>query len=171
MPIRHPTPAELAAAADRRIPDILAPDLKLWFCGINPGLYSAWAGHHFARPGNRFWRVIHAAGFTPELLHPSDDGRLLTWGYGLTNLVERPTAGAAGLSADELRAGWAVLEAKIHAYQPGVVAVLGISAYRLAFDRPRAGLGLQPERVGQTALWVLPNPSGLNAHYGLPELI
>lgn len=171
MPIRHPTPTELAAAAERRLPDILAPDLKLWFCGINPGLYSAWAGHHFARPGNRFWRVIHAAGFTPELLHPADDGRLLTWGYGLTNLVERPTAGAAGLRAAELQAGRAVLEAKIHAYRPGVVAILGIGAYRLAFDRPRAGLGLQPERVGRTALWVLPNPSGLNAHYGLPELI
>lgn len=171
MTARHPTPTELAAAADRRVPDILAPGLRLWFCGINPGLYSAWAGHHFARPGNRFWRVIHAAGFTPEQLHPADDARLLGWGYGLTNLVERPTAGATALSAAELRAGRAVLEAKIHAYRPRIVAVLGIGAYRLAFDRPRAGLGLQPERIGPTALWVLPNPSGLNAHYGLAELV
>ncbi len=171
MSDHRPTPEALAAATDRLVPDILAPDLPLWFCGINPGLYSAWAGHHFARPGNRFWQVIHAAGFTPERLHPSEDARLLRWGYGLTNLVERPTAGAAALSAAELQAGRIVLAAKIDAYRPRVVAILGIGAYRLAFARPRAGIGLQPECLGTARLWVLPNPSGLNAHYRLPALI
>jgi TDG/mug DNA glycosylase family protein len=167
----RPTRAELAAAVDRRVPDLIAPDLRVLFCGINPGLYSAATGHHFARPGNRFWPALHAAGFTDRLLKPWEERLLLDEGIGITNLVPRATVGAAELTAEELRAGRQRLTRKVRRFRPQCVAVVGIGAYRLAFDRPRAGPGLQPEPLETAALWVLPNPSGLNANHQLPELV
>ncbi len=166
-----PTRADLLAAQDKTIRDVIAPDLRVLFCGINPGLYSGATGHHFARPGNRFWPTIHQAGFTPRLLHPSEQNELSNWGYGITNLVPRTTATADELSAEELVAGRKRLIGKIKRYQPRVLAVLGIGAYRTAFQMPRATVGLQTERIGDTILWVLPNPSGLNAHYQLSALV
>ena len=165
MTRRAPTRADLLAAADRRIADVVAPDLRVLFCGITPGLYSAYTGHHFARPGNRFWPALHAAGFTPRLLAPSEQRALLQWGYGITNLVPRAPAAASELGDDELRAGRRRLARLVRRYRPRVLAVLGVSAFRTAFERETAPLGLQPETLGETALWVLPNPSGLNAHY------
>ncbi len=164
-----PTRAELLAAAGRTVPDIIAPGLRVLFAGINPGLYTAWAGHHFARPGNRFWPTLHAAGFTPRTLDPSEERQLLPLGYGITNVVPRATATAAELSTEELRTGGQRLRALARRYHPRALAVVGISAYRTAFDRPRAQLGRQPETINSTILWVLPNPSGLNAHYQLPD--
>ena len=165
-----PTKAELAAAVGKTMPDIIAPDLRILFCGINPSVYSAVVGHHFARPGNRFWPTLYNAGFTPRLLKPSEDAELLTFGYGITNLVARATVAAAELSADELAAGGQQLRAKIKHYRPKVLVVLGISAYRLAFNQPRAILGEQPTLIEKTQLYVLPNPSGLNAHYTPADL-
>jgi TDG/mug DNA glycosylase family protein len=141
------------------------------FCGINPGLYSAATGNHFARPGNRFWPALHGAGFTPRLLHPSEKALLLEAGYGLTNLVNRATAAADELSPAELAAGGKALSSKIIRYRPRAVAFLGLGAYRHAFDRPNARFGLQPETLAGAAVWVLPSPSGLNANYQLPALI
>jgi TDG/mug DNA glycosylase family protein len=165
-----PTPAQVAAALGRCIPDVIAADLHVLFSGINPSLYSAAVGHHFARPGNRFWPALHAGGFGDRLLSPFEDRELLTWRCGLTNLVARATATADQLAEDELRAGAATLLRKARRYRPAVVAFLGISAYRSAFDRKDAALGRQAETLGESAVWVLPNPSGLNAHYQLPEL-
>ena len=140
------------------------------FCGINPSLPSAARGHHFARPGNRFWPALSLAGFTPRLLAPEEDGELPRYGLGITNLVDRPTRSAAELTSSELRAGAGALRALAEEYRPRVVAVVGITAWRTAFDRPRGGLGLQPETIGGSAAWAVPNPSGLNAHHQLPEL-
>jgi TDG/mug DNA glycosylase family protein len=156
--------------APQPLPDVVASGLRVLFCGINPGLYSAATGHHFARPGNRFWRTLHEAGFTERRLAPAEQRLLLARGIGLTNLVARATASAAELSPRELAAGRRLLEAKVRRLRPRAVAVLGLGAYRHAFARPRAGVGLQPERVAEAALWVLPNPSGLNAHYQLGDL-
>jgi TDG/mug DNA glycosylase family protein len=167
---RKPTKAELAAAIGKLVPDIIAPNLRIVFCGINPSVYSAVVGHHFARPGNRFWPALHNAGFTPRLFKPSEDRDLLAYGYGITNMVDRATVAAADLSADELASGGEQLRAKITRYQPAVLAVLGISAYRLAFNQPRAVLGHQRETIGTTSLYVLPNPSGLNALYTPADL-
>ncbi len=161
----RPTKEELLAAAGKTLPDVIAPGLRVLFCGINPGLYSGAVGHHFARPGNRFWRALHESGFTARLLTAHEDRELLTEGYGLTNFVERATAAAAELTAAELADGARRLEEKIHRYQPAWLAVLGVGAYRTAFQRPEAALGLQEETLGSTRIWVLPNPSGLNAHY------
>ena len=163
--VKRPSRAELAAAAGRLLPDVLKPDLDVVFCGINPGLYSAATGHHFARPGNRFWPALYAGGFTGRLIKPDEDHLLPDWGSGLTNLVGRATAGAAELSRAELIAGLAVLEKKIGTFRPRWLAVLGIGAFRIAFQRPRASLGRQEERLGGASIWVLPNPSGLNAHH------
>lgn len=166
MPILpKPTKAALQAAAGKTLADVIAPDLRILFCGINPGLYSGAVGHHFARPGNRFWPALYAAGFTERLLAPHEEQILLTYGYGLTNLVGRATATAAELTAEELSAGGQLLATKVCQYRPGFVAVLGISAYRTAFGQSRANLGQQPERLHDAVLWVLPSPSGLNAHY------
>lgn len=150
--------------------DVIAPDLDVLFCGINPSLLSAELGHHFARPGNRFWPALHLSGFTPRRLVPGEDATLPEHGLGITNLVGRPTRAAAELTDEELRAGRLVLEELVREWRPQVVAVVGVGAYRTAFDRPRAGLGLQPEPVATAAGWVLPNPSGLNAHYQMPHL-
>lgn len=165
-----PTRAELLAAKDKTVPDVIAPGLDVLFCGINPGLYSGATGHHFARPGNRFWPTLHQAGFTPRLLHPSEERELLTYGYGITNLVPRATATADELSPDELVAGQRRLKSKVKRYEPQVVAVLGISAYRTAFAKKGVTLGKQPEQLTNAIVWVLPNPSGLNAHYQLADL-
>lgn len=164
------TAADLAAARTRTIPDVIAPDLKVLFCGINPGLYSAATGHHFARPGNRFWPALHQSGFTPRQLRPDEQNLLLDFGLGVTNVVARASARADELSADELRAGAARLTRLAAKYRPRYVAVVGISAYRTAFDRPQATVGPQDEPVAGARLWVLPNPSGLNAHWTAPKL-
>jgi len=169
-PARRPTRAELLAAADRRVEDVIAPGLTVLFCGINPGLYSAYTGHHFARPGNRFWPALHDAGFTHRLLAPHEQELLPALGFGITNLVPRATATAAELGRDELVAGASRLTRLVEEHRPVYVAVLGITAYRMAFDRPAAGLGQQPARLGPSRLWVLPNPSGLNAHFTPPSL-
>lgn len=150
--------------------DVIAPDLAVLFCGINPSLLSAERGHHFARPGNRFWPAIHRAGLTPRRLAPSEDEDLLRFGLGVTNLVDRPTRSAAELSREELRAGAQALTALVAANRPRVLAVLGITAWRTSWERPGATAGRQPERLGHTAIWVLPNPSGLNAHHQLADL-
>src|SRR5688572_14938283 len=161
---------ELLAAADRVVPDVVAEDLSVLFCGINPGLYTAWAGHHFARPGNRFWPALHASGFTPRLLRPAEELELLALGLGVTNVVARATATAAELSRDELGEGGRRLEALAERWRPAYVAVLGVTAYRAAFGEPRAVLGQQDRTLGPARVWVLPNPSGLNAHHQPADL-
>jgi TDG/mug DNA glycosylase family protein len=170
MTRRKPTRAEIAAAQGRTLRDVLAADLRIVFCGINPSLYSAAVGHHFARPGNRFWPTLHAAGFTDRLFSPFEDRQLLGLGYGITNLVARATATAEELSREELAEGGRLLQRKARRYRPRVVAFLGVGAYRTAFGRPRAALGRQPEGIAGASVWVLPNPSGLNAHYQLAGL-
>ena len=167
----RPSRSDLLAAQNKIVPDVIAPGLQVLFCGINPGLYSGATGHHFARPGNRFWPVLHQAEFTESQLSPDEEMNLLKTGYGITNLVERATARADELSADELRSGRRRLTAKVERYQPAFVAILGISAYRTAFGQPKATLGQQAEKLGVATLWVLPNPSGLNAHYQIPDLV
>ncbi|HCF28285.1 MAG TPA: G/U mismatch-specific DNA glycosylase [Cyanobacteria bacterium UBA11049] len=167
---RKPTPEEIRAATGKTVPDIIAPDLHILFCGINPSLYSAAVGHHFARPGNRFWRSLYAAGFTDRLLAPFEDRDLLQFGYGLTNIVERSSARADELDAEELVIGQQQLAAKVQHYRPRCLAVLGIGAYRTAFNRPKAVMGKQDESLDGAIVWVLPNPSGLNAHYQLEDL-
>jgi double-stranded uracil-DNA glycosylase len=167
----RPTAADLAAARTRTLPDVIAPGLAVLFCGINPGLYSAATGHHFARPGNRFWPVLHQSGFTPRQLAPAEQELLPGYGLGVTNVVARATARAGELTASELLAGAARLIGLAAEYRPRFVAVVGISAYRTGFDRPQATIGEQPEPIAGSRLWVLPNPSGLNAHYQLPALI
>jgi TDG/mug DNA glycosylase family protein len=148
----------------------MAQGLDVLICGINPSLYSAAVGHHFARPGNRFWPALAGAGITPRRLMPWEDQYLAVWGYGLTNLVARATARADELSPEELQAGFRRLTGKLRRYRVGVLAVLGISAYRIALGKPRAVMGPQEETIAGAQVWVLPNPSGLNAHYQLPEL-
>jgi len=170
---RRPSPADLAAAANRTIPDVLPPPgalLRVLFCGINPSLYSAATGWHFARPGNRFWPALHLSGFTPRRLAPAEQDLLAGYGLGITNLVARATAQAAELDPAELRAGGERLAALIAERRPRVLAVAGVTAYRTAFGRPRAAIGPQPEHLGATQVWVLPNPSGLNAHTTGPKL-
>jgi TDG/mug DNA glycosylase family protein len=168
---RKPTREELLAARGRAVPDVIEPGLQVLFCGINPGLYSAAVGHHFARPGNRFWPALYGAGFTPRLLSPFEERELLPLGYGITNVVERATATASELEGKELEAGARRLAAKAKRFRPKFIAVLGIGAYRRAFRCPKAGLGLQSQLIGDSRVWVLPNPSGLNGHYQLERLV
>jgi double-stranded uracil-DNA glycosylase len=167
---RRPSKADLEAAYDSVIPDLggIATDVLL--VGINPSLWSGWAGLHFARPGNRLWRTLHEAGFTVQLLAPSDTAAVEAAGLGITNLVARATARADELDDNEVRAGVAPLRALVRAWRPGFVAFLGISTYRVAFARPKAHVGPQPESFEGAQVWVLPNPSGLNAHYQQPDL-
>ena len=167
---RRPTPEEIAAALGKTIPDVIGPGLQVLFCGINPSLYSAAVGYHFARPGNRFWPALHVGGFTERRLRPSEQAELLCAGYGITNLVARATAAAEELSDEELLRGARVLERKVKRYRPGLVAFLGVTAYRTALGRPHAGVGRQAEKITEAGIWVLPNPSGLNAHYRLADL-
>jgi TDG/mug DNA glycosylase family protein len=165
-----PTEAQLAAARNTTVPDLIRPGLKVLFCGINPGLYSAAVGHHFARPGNRFWPALRAAEFTDRLLSPFEERELLEAGYGITNVAPRATAAADELSNKELIEGAEALEQKVRHYRPGVLAVLGVGAYRTAFGRKNAKVGRQAEAVGGVPVWILPNPSGLNAHYHAEDL-
>jgi len=156
------------------IPDVLPADgqpLRVLFCGINPGLMSAATGHHFARPGNRFWPALHRCGFTPRQLRPDEQWLLPELGLGITNVAPRPTARADELSAAELVEGGQRLVALVHRVQPAWLAVVGVTAYRVAFAEPRAAVGRQDRTIGDTRVWVLPNPSGLNAHWPLPALV
>jgi len=167
----RPTRQQLAEAAGKTVPDVIAPGLRVLFCGINPGLYTAAVGHHFARPGNRFWPALHASGFTGRLLSPFEERELLELGLGITNVVARATASAAELTPADLIKGGRLLRNKVRRFQPRFVAVLGVGAYRLAFARPKAVVGMQKELVHSARVWVLPNPSGLNANYQLPNLV
>jgi TDG/mug DNA glycosylase family protein len=173
-PVPRFTPAELEAARSRTIDDVLPgpgdPPLRVLFCGINPGLVSAATGHHFARPGNRFWPVLHGAGFTPRQLMPAQQGELRALGLGITNMAPRATARADELTEAEVVAGGVRLRELVLATAPRWLAVVGITAYRAAFAAPKAGVGPQDERLGETRIWVLPNPSGLNAHWQLPAM-
>lgn len=168
--IWRPTKEQIAAAQDAPVPDVIAPDLYVLFCGINPGLYSGAVGHHFARPGNRLWKALHASGFTDRLLGPFEEAALVDYGLGITNFVNRATATMVGITADELRRGATVLERKVKRYRPRFVAILGLTSYRTAFGRPHAVVGLQEHTIGPSQVWLLPNPSGLNAHYQVPDL-
>jgi len=167
----RPTREDLLAARGKTLPDLIAPDLKVLFCGINPGLYTAAVGHHFARPGNRFWPALHQAGFTPRLYSPYEEEKLLDLKLGLTNLVARATAGAAELTREELQAGAEGLKRKVAKYRPRAVAILGLGAYRIAFKQRDAVLGVQAEQIGEAAVWVLPSPSGANAYYQAKVLV
>jgi len=167
----RPSLSQLRAARSRVLRDVVRPGLTVLFCGINPGLYSAATGFHFARPGNRFWPALHRSGFTARQLAPWETRELLDAGYGITNLAARTTAAAAELSVDELREGRRRLVRKVRRLHPRWVAVVGITAYRAAFERPKAALGEQAERIAGARIWVLPNPSGLNAHHRLPDIV
>ncbi|MER8000401.1 G/U mismatch-specific DNA glycosylase [Streptomyces sp. NPDC095613] len=159
------TPEELEAARDRVVPDVVAAGLRVLFCGINPGLMSAATGHHFARPGNRFWPVLHLSGFTPRLLRPAEQDELPSYGLGITNVAARATARADELTPEEFREGGRILTAKVERLRPRWLAVVGVTAYRTAFDDRRARIGRQDRSIAATRIWVLPNPSGLNAHW------
>ncbi|WP_333769883.1 G/U mismatch-specific DNA glycosylase [Streptomyces sp. IBSBF 2435] len=159
------TPDQLAAARDRTLDDLLADGLRVLFCGINPGLMSAWTGHHFARPGNRFWPALHASGFTPRRFAPAEQEQLLGLGLGVTNVAARATARADELSTEELVEGGRLLAAKVAAHRPAWLAVLGVTAYRVAFADKHAQVGPQERTLGRTRIWALPSPSGLNAHW------
>ncbi len=165
-----PTKEQLLAAKDKTCKDVIGPGLRVLFCGINPGLYTAAVGHHFARPGNKFWPALFAGGFTDRLLSPFDERELLASGYGITNVVMRTTATADELTRAELVEGGRQLSVKVRRYRPGILAVLGLGAYRAAWEKPKAIIGRQAEMVGGTLVWVLPNPSGLNAHYQANDL-
>ena len=167
----RPAPADLTAARNRTIPDVIAPGLRVLFAGINPGLYSAATGHHFARPGNRFWPALHRSGFTPRQFRPDEQDLLLGLGLGITNIAARATARAAELSPAELRAGAGLLTGKLTRLAPRWLAVLGVTAYRTAFGGPDAQVGPQDTVLGATRIWVLPNPSGLNALWTTPKLV
>lgn len=171
MAAAKPTKEELRDAVNRTVNDLIAHDLKVLFCGINPGLYSGATGHHFARPGNRFWKALHGASFTDRLLDPSEEKVLLKRGCGITCFVHRTTARADEIRTDEMMEGGRRLVKKVEMFKPQILAVLGLGAYRTAFDKPKATLGPQPEKIGQTHVWLLPNPSGLNAHYQLDDFI
>ncbi|MFF5307237.1 G/U mismatch-specific DNA glycosylase [Streptomyces sp. NPDC013161] len=164
------TQAELEAARDRLVPDVVADGLGVLFCGINPGLMTAATGHHFARPGNRFWPVLHLSGFTPRVMKPAEQGELLSYGLGITNVVARATARADELSPEEYREGGQLLASKLTGWKPRWLAVLGVTAYRAAFDDKKAQVGPQERTFGDTRVWVLPNPSGLNALWTIPKL-
>ena len=175
MPERAPRPtaAQVRDARDRAIGDVLPPagaPLRVLFCGINPGLYSGATGHHFARPGNRFWPALHRSGFTDRLLTPAEQDLLPAYGLGITNLVDRATARAGELGGEELREGGGRLLALVERHRPRYVGIAGVTAYRTAFGRPHAAIGPQPEGLGAAGLWVLPNPSGLNASWTLNRL-
>ncbi|HEX9963204.1 MAG TPA: G/U mismatch-specific DNA glycosylase [Pyrinomonadaceae bacterium] len=165
-----PTKEDLRDAVNRSTEDLIDYNLKVLFCGINPGIWSGATGFHFAKPGNRFWKVLHRAGFTDRQLHPSEESELLELGYGITSFVKRTTARADELTNEEYVEGGKALVKKIEKYKPRNLAVLGIGAYRAAFKQPKAKLGLQDEKIAGARVWLLPNPSGLNAHYQVDDL-
>ena len=166
-----PTKQQLVDAAGKTLPDVIGPNLRVLFCGINPGLYTAAVGHHFARPGNRFWPALHKSGFTDRLLSPFEERELLKSGIGISNVVPHATASAAELTRADFIAGGRTLATKVKRYRPQVIAILGVGAYRHAFAKPKAKIGEQDERIHDAHVWVLPNPSGLNANYQLPDLV
>ncbi len=168
---RLPTADEIHAAVVCHIPDLIAPGLKVLFCGINPGLYSAATKRHFARPGNRFWPALHLAGFTPRVLAPGENRDLLELGYGITSLVGRATATARELAPSELVTGRRRLARTVRKYRPGWVAVLGVQAYRVAFSQPDAQIGRQQDTLAGARIWLLPSPSGANGSYPLVDLV
>ena len=165
-----PTKEDLRDAINRTTEDLIDYHLKVLFCGINPGMWSGATGFHFAKPGNRFWKTLHLAGFTNRVLHPSEEHELLENGYGITSFCKRTTARADELTAEEYVEGGKILVKKIEKYKPRFLGVLGIGAFRTAFNEPKAKLGLQTEKIGGARVWLLPNPSGLNAHYQLNDL-
>jgi len=165
-----PTKEDLRDAINRTTEDLIDYNLKVLFCGINPGMWSGATGFHFAKPGNRFWKTLHLSGFTNRILHPSEEHELLENGCGITSFCKRTTARADELTTEEYVKGGKVLVKKIEKYKPRFLAVLGIGAYRTAFNEPKAKLGLQAEKIGDSKVWLLPNPSGLNAHYQLNDL-
>lgn len=165
-----PSKEDLRDALNRTTEDLIDHNLKVLFCGINPGIWSGATGFHFAKPGNRFWKTLHLAGFTDRLLHPSEEHELLEAGYGITSFCRRTTARADELTTGEFIEGGKLLVKKLEKYKPRNLAVLGIGAYRTAFQQPKAQLGLQTEKIGGANVWLLPNPSGLNAHYQLNDL-
>jgi TDG/mug DNA glycosylase family protein len=169
-PSWRPTKSQLEAATHKRVRDLVRPRLDVLFCGINPGRYSAAAGHHFAGPGNLFWPTLFAAGFTPRRFTAFDDAELLSLGFGITNFVTRASASAAELAPDEIRAGARQVVQKVKRLRPRFVAFLGLQAYRIAFDQRTAQVGRQSLAIGNSAVWLLPNPSGLNAHHQPPVL-
>jgi TDG/mug DNA glycosylase family protein len=169
-PRRKPSRAELLAAYDREVPDLVAPGLRVLICGINPSLAAGATGFHFGGAANRLWATLHQAGFTDRQLHPSETDALLARGIGITNIVHRATARADEIRDEEIRAGVGRLTATVQRYQPTWLAFLGLGAYRVAFGHKKAGVGRRPETIGATAVWLLPNPSGLNAHYTQPAL-
>lgn len=166
-----PTKEDLREAVHQTTEDLIDENLKVLFCGINPGLYSGATGLHFARPGNRFWKVLHLSGFTERQLHPSEEHELLETGYGITSFVKRTTARADQLTTEEFVAGGIALIKKIEKYRPENLAVLGIGAYRTAFAKPKAKVGRQEETLGGANVWLLPNPSGLNANYQIDDFV
>ena len=165
-----PSQQELEAASDKVIDDVIDYDLNILFCGINPGLYTAYTGFHFARPGNKFWKALFKAGITPRLFQPSEQSELLNLGYGITNFVSRTSVKATDLSKEEFEIGSKKLNDKVLKYKPKVLAILGLGAYRTGFNKPKAIIGLQKEKIGKTFIWALPNPSGLNASYPLDRI-
>lgn len=171
MAKNRPTKRELVEARSKTNDDLIDHGLTILFCGINSGLYSAATGHHFARPGNRFWKAMHQSGFTNRQLDPSEEHELLELGYGITGFCRRATATASELSKQELIDGGEQLVKRVEKYKPRILAVLAMTAYRTAFNRPKAKLGLQDEINGDTRIWLLPNPSGLNANYQLPDFV
>ena len=168
---------EMSTSPSRRdptaqdVPDVIGANLAVLFCGINPGQTSGSLGQHFARPGNRFWKVLHAAGFTDRALAPSEQRQLLDYRLGVTNLVDRTTRAGADVASAELTAGARRLAANVERWKPAWVAVLGMVAYRRAFGQPRATIGRQPGRIDGAGIWLLPNPSGLQARYQLPDMV
>jgi TDG/mug DNA glycosylase family protein len=166
----RPTREQLEAAHGKGVRDVIAPDLRVLFCGINPGLYTAAIGHHFGRPGNRFWTVLHASGLTPRLLSPFEERELLDLGLGVTNIVNKATRVAEELTPEQLRQGAERLERNVRRYRPKAVAILGLGAYRVALGRPKARVGRQPETIAGAPVWVLPNPSGRTASYQMDAL-
>jgi len=164
-----PTKQQLLAAEGKTVRDVVAPGLRVLFCGINPGLYTAAVGHHFARPGNRFWPALHKSGFTKRLLSPFDERELLKNSLGITNVVSHATASASELTKEDFVRGGRILRRKVSRYRPRIVAILGIEAYRKAFGQLEVEVGEQEETIGDARLWVLPNPSGLNANYQLKD--
>jgi double-stranded uracil-DNA glycosylase len=167
----RPSRRDLLGSYNATVPDLVSDSLDLLLVGVNPSLWSGWSGYHFGNPSNRLWPVLHGAGLTPRRLSPQDTGELLAAGIGITNLVNRATARADELDSAELRAGVSRLAETVRRWRPGIVAVLGMTAYRTAFGRPRAEVGRQPEPIAGRPLWLLPNPSGLNAGWQLPRLI
>lgn len=170
MEYPKPTKEQLREAVNKKVPDVIDYDLKVLFVGINPGLYTAAIGHHFGRPGNRFWPALYSSGFTPQLLSPYEEVELLKEKLGITNLVERPTNEASQVTKEELVAGRKILEQKTKKYLPRWIAILGVQSYRVAFKKPNAKVGRQEEKIGNTGIWLLPNPSGLNAHF-TPQIL